>query len=66
MIEDSVSHLVVNQVVECNYTSNQRRQVYYQHHIIRFHYTRKTGINNLERRTLQKTITFTLNMNSHS
>jgi hypothetical protein len=28
-IQDSEPDLVVNQVVECNYTSNERRQVYY-------------------------------------
>jgi Fe2+ or Zn2+ uptake regulation protein len=35
------TNLVVDQVVECNDTPDQRRQVYHQHHVICFHCTKE-------------------------
>jgi len=35
------TNLVVNQVVECNDTPDQGRQVYHQHHVICFHCTKE-------------------------
>lgn len=36
-VKEKAHYLVVYQVVKCNYTPNERRKIYYQHHIICFH-----------------------------
>jgi len=48
------TNLVVDQVMECNDTPDQGRQVYHQHHVICFHCTKEMEIKAAVVRNIRK------------
>ena len=54
LCQERACHLIIDQVVECDDTSDERRKIYYQHHIVCFNCTK--GKERFKEKIKRKTI----------
>ena len=54
LCQERACHLIIDQVVECDDTSDERRKIYYQHHIVCFNCTK--GKQRFKEKIKRKTI----------